>query len=514
MFMNKFQTIVILGVIMCLLYSPFLFANGPDILWTRTYGGPDFDCGHSVQQTSDGGYIIAGYTGSFGAGGPIDIYLIKTDSLGDTLWTKTYGGTEWDDTFSVQQTSDGGYIIAGYTFSFGPATPDGANIYLIKMDAYGDTLWTKVYGGGMAPWGAIDDYAYSVQQTPDGGYVIAGATDKDGYGHAFDVYLIKTDALGDTLWTKTYGGSNADWGYSVQKTFDDGYIVAGFTQSFSTGGGTGTDDKDVYLIKTDALGDTLWTKTYGWIENEEAYSVQQTFDGGYIITGYTCSFGAGPADGDIYVIKTDALGDTLWTKVYGGTAWDFGKSVQQTSDGGYIVAGRIKSIGENHFDVCLIKIDAFGNTLWIENYGGTGWDEGFSVQQTSDGGYIITGITDSFGPGYGAVYLIKTEPDPVVCINNTPVPTTYSLSQNYPNPFNPTTKIYYQLKEPGKVVLNIYNVRGQLVKKLIDGYQVSGRYSVVWDGKNENGKEIGSGIYLYKLQSKSFGDMRKMIFLK
>ena len=369
-----------------LFVSVSMFANGPDTLWTRTFGGIDVDEAYSVQQTQDGGYIIAGRTYSHGADSD-DVYLIKTDANGDTLWTKTFGGGNYDRGFSVQQTKDGGYIIAGCTQSYGAGYY--WDVYLIKTDANGDTLWTKTYGG----WS--DDWGNSVQQTQDGGYIIAGYS-------AGDVYLIKTDANGDTLWTRTFGGPDYDYGNSVQQTQDGGYIIAGRTDSYGAG------YYDVYLIKTDSLGDTLWTKTYGGSDYDASFSVQQTLDGGYIIAGYTKSYGAGYYD--VYLIKTDSLGDTLWTRTFGGSDEDEAYSVQQTQDGGYIIAGRTYSYGAGNYDVWLIKTDANGDTLWTRTFGGGSYDRGFSVQQTKDGGYIIAGRTESYGAGGSDVWLIKINP--------------------------------------------------------------------------------------------------------
>ena len=184
-----------------------LSANAQQITFQKTYGGTGNDYANSVQQTTDGGYIIAGYTASFG-GDSSHVYLIKTDSLGDTLWTKTYGGDSSDIGNSVQQTTDGGYIVAGTTNSFGAGNVD---VYLIKTNSIGDTMWTKTYGGTN-----IDVGSY-VRQTLDGGYIIARYTGSFGAG-GFDVYLIKTNSLGDTLWTRTYGGTFADFGSSVQQT--------------------------------------------------------------------------------------------------------------------------------------------------------------------------------------------------------------------------------------------------------------------------------------------------------
>jgi hypothetical protein len=359
--------------------------------WLKTYGGTGQDQGYAVRQTLDGGYIIAGFTQSFGAGAT-DVYLIKTNASGDTLWTRTYGGTRGDWGFSVQQTSDGGYIVTGLTTSFGDTT--NGDVYLIRTDASGDTLWTRNYGG------VDDDRGNAVQQTSDSGYIVVGYTHSFGAGD-YDVYLIKTNASGDTLWTRTYGGTDADWGFSVQQTLDGGYVVAGYAVSL------GSDD--VYLIKTNASGDTLWTRTYGGAGIDWGYAVRQTLDGGYMVAAFTYSFGAGGAD--VYLIKTDASGDTLWTRTFGGPGVDFGYSGQQTSDGGYVVAGYTSSFGAGFYDVYLIKADASGDTLWTRTYGGTSFDQGRSMQETSDGGYVIAGLTSSFGAGSDDVYLVKTDAD-------------------------------------------------------------------------------------------------------
>ncbi len=355
------------------------------LTWARAFGGPGNDLGSSVQQTSDEGYIIAGCSGSFGG---LDVYLIKLDAYGDTLWTRIYGGTYHEEGCSVQQTSDGGYVIAGYTASFGAGDHD---VYLIKTDASGDTLWTKTHGG------TDYDRGCSVQQTLDGSYIIAGYTYSFGAGD-YEVYLVKTDASGDTLWTRTYGGTSA-YCSEVRQTADGGYIIACMSKFVVS--------NDVRLIKTNASGDALWTRTYGGTDSDFGNSVQQTSDGGYIIAGWTDSFGAG--SDDVYLIKTDASGATLWTRTYGGTGDDWGYSVQQTPDGGYVIAGWTESFGAGISDVYLIRTNASGDTLWTKTYGGTSVDRGYSVQQTADGGYIVAGYTYSFGTGDNDVYLIKTD---------------------------------------------------------------------------------------------------------
>lgn len=235
----------------------------------------------------------------------------------DTVWTNTYGwshmGWQTDDYgMSVQQTSDGGFIIAGYSFM---SPLDVYWALLIKTDSNGDTAWLRTYGG-------INLQGFSVQHTEDGGYIVAGSSWMLGYRE--DVYVFKTDSEGDTVWTRFYGGELYDFGNSVDITSDGGYIIAGGAYSFSH------SYSDVYLIKIDADGDTIWTRTYGGSENDFAECVQHTLDGGYIITGNTTSFGV--LNPYLYLIKTDADGDTVWTRTFGGESWEYGYDVRQTSD--------------------------------------------------------------------------------------------------------------------------------------------------------------------------------------
>jgi hypothetical protein len=258
-------------------------------------------------------------------------------------------------------------------------------VYLIKTTADGDTLWTKTYGGARLNSGA------SVQQTTDDGYIIAGTTvDSE---RSADIYLVKTSANGSTIWTKTYGGKYNDIGATALQTNDGGYIIVGETSSFGAG-------NDVYLIKTDSDGDTLWTKTYGGDGHDYGRSVQLTSDGGYIVTGSVQTLNvSGINYVHVYLIKTTATGDTLWTKMYGTGQGGSGNSIQPATDGGYIITGT----DSTSTYVYLLKTTADGDILWTKTYAGDSFNWGESVQQTTDGGYIIGAYT-----GNGNFYLIKT----------------------------------------------------------------------------------------------------------
>ena len=472
------------------IYSSIIQAQ-VDTLWTKTFGRNGYDCGYSVQQTSREGYILTGTTTSFGAGN-YDLWLIKTDDSGDTLWTKTFGGSKEDQGFSIQKTSDTGYIITGYTKSFGMGAQD---VWVIKTDAMGDTLWTKTFGKNG------DDYGNSIYQTSDEGYILTGTTTSYGAGN-YDLWLIKTNTLGDTLWTKTFGGSGEDRGYSVQQTSDGGFIITGSTASYGAG------NLDVWLIKTDTAGDIEWTKTFGGIYSDLGRSVQQTMDEGYIITGYTSSFGAG--GNDVWVIKTDADGNGLWAKTFGGSQPDNGSSIQQTSDEGYILTASTYSFGTGNRDTWLIKTDINGDTLWTKTFGGGGEDMTGSVQRTLDQGYIIIGVTNSFGTSGADVWLIKTTFDATsIEKTNITTPSDYTLSQNFPNPFNPKTTFKFSIPKSVQATISIYTISGQIIESKTMNLN-TGSYSYEFDGT-----KYSTGIYFYKISTSSgFMAEKKMVLLK
>ena len=252
------------------------------------------------------------------------------------------------------------------------------------------TVFTNLFGGGG------NDGGSSVQQTTDGGYIITGYLSNNESG--FDVWLIKTDDQGNEEWNQTFGGNSNDFSYSVQQTMDGGYIITGGTQSFGSG------ESDLWLIKTDSQGNEEWNQTFGGSEYDRGSSVEQTMDGGYVITGGTQSFGSGGSDSNVWLIKTDSQGNEEWNQTFGGGG---GNSVKQTNDGGYVVIGGTDS-EEN---VWLIKTDSQGNEEWNQTYGGSEDDHGISGEQTTDGGYIIAGSTRSYNRGRYDVYLIKTDPN-------------------------------------------------------------------------------------------------------
>jgi prepilin-type N-terminal cleavage/methylation domain-containing protein len=306
------------------------------------------------------------------------------------LWARAYGGSNSEYLYSLLQSSEGGYILGGSCRSFGAGSYD---FFLIKTDANGNISWAKTYGG--SSW----DQLSTLQRISDG-YILGGETYSFGAGSK-DFFLIKTDANGNISWAKTYGGSSWDQLSTLQQTLDGGYILGRYTTSFGAG------SYDFFLIKTDANGNISWAKTYGGSSWDELSYIQQTADGNYILAGFTQSFGAG--NHDFLLIKTDANGNISWAKTYGGSNIDRLYIIQQTLDGGYILGGDTTSFGAGAYDFFLIKTDANGNISWAKTYGGGTLDYLRSLWQTSDGGYILGGITNSFGAGAYDFFLIKTD---------------------------------------------------------------------------------------------------------
>jgi hypothetical protein len=455
------------------------------ITFQRTYGTEDEETGLSVMQTSDGGFVVAA-DASLGGGFSYH-WFIRTDDQGDTLWTQTCVYGLASEMYSCTQTSDGGFVVVGATH---PAGGGALDAYLIRFDAEGGLRWAQEYGGSK------DELGCSVQQTSDGGYIVVGSTDSRP-GGVDGVYLFKTGPNGDTVWTRVFSGAHKAYGRSVKQTSDSGYVIAGYTMEGSP------ETADILLARTNADGDTLWTRTYGGPSWESGECVEITADGGYVIAGTTCSFGAG-AD-DVYLIKTDANGDTLWTRTYGGADHDQGFAVRQTSDGGYVVVGGTFSFGMGDGDVYLVKTDADGDVVWSRTFGDVYQEYGYDVLQTGDGGYAITGETWSYGAGRSDVYLIKT--DSLGSVDAVEEPKTSptrapSLSLTCePNPFRSSTVLHLTTGplDHSTTLLRIYDAQGRAVRSFSS--LLSPHSSLTWDGTDDFGKPLPSGAYFLRVDA-------------
>ncbi|MBX7140760.1 MAG: hypothetical protein K1X63_06725 [Chitinophagales bacterium] len=384
-----------LAITLCSLFA-MAYGLNAQVTFEKTFGTTGDNFANDVQLTSDGGYILVG-TAEF-AGGFGDLLLIKTDANGDTLWTHTIGGSSLDQGNSVIQTSDGGYIIAGATMSYGAGANDA---WLVKTDAKGLVTWSKTYGT------INNDVAYGVVQTSDGGYVFSGMEKQSGLNG--NAHLVKVDASGNVLWSKTFGSYlRKNFAYTLLQTSDHGFLIGGWENL-----NLGIND-DFCLIKTDSNGTLQWYKSYGDVGHDQNFSVHQTTDGGFVIAGYT--FSASVID--VNVVKVDGSGNLLWTKNVGGTGADYSYAVTSTADGGLVFCGSTLSFGATNAGY-LAKMDGSGNLLWSKTMTGTGWDGFFAIREASDGGFVLAGVKgENYGVS-GSVYFVKTDANGNSGCNNT-----------------------------------------------------------------------------------------------
>lgn len=357
--------------------------------WRKIYGYSGSEMVTHMEKTHDGKYILAGMTNSKGAGQD-DFYILKMDSWGNILWEITYGGENDDTANCIKETKDGGYIVVGESYSFG--TGISKDMYVLKLNSKAEVVWGKNFGGKDVDGGRW------VEETSDGNFVVVGWTRSFG-GGASDFYVLKLDKDGEILWSKTWGGSNFEEASSVVEAEDGGYLVAGFTMSYGAG------SKDVALVKFDSNGNILWYKTYGGTKDDTASNIIKTKDGNYVILGYTASFGTG---GDVCLLKVDPSGNILWEKYYGGEGSDSGKEIRQTSDEGFIAVGTTKSFGVMENAVYLLKIDPLGNLQWERIFEGEDIDEGNTVLEIPDG-YLVGGWTRSFGSVLADILILKLD---------------------------------------------------------------------------------------------------------
>jgi hypothetical protein len=382
--------------------SPPAAANG----WARTYGGPLDDQARAVALAPDGGFLVAGWTRSFSAGGDYDAWILKLDPSGYLQWQKTYGGTGNDYARSVRPTSDGGFIVGGHTESFG-AGGGTDDFWLLKLAADGSVQWENRYGGSCI------EKSYSVWQNADAGYALAGGTCSFGVSGQ-DPWVIRTDPngalAGVTSWERTYGfgQTNIQELLAVQQTGDGGFIAAGYTDAHNP-----NQDYDVWLLKLDQLGLVVqWQWRAGGaaappLSGDSAQAVQELAGGGYVVAG-TTTLGSGGFD--YWVLRLDGSGNIVWQNAYGGSSFESAEAVQQTADGGFIVGGRGWSFGGGA-DVWALKLDPNGVVQWQRVYGGSGVEEAYAVRQTPDGGYVLAGVVDPNGTMNHDVLVLKLRAD-------------------------------------------------------------------------------------------------------
>ena len=518
--MKKIITLLLSIVITNLLQAQITFQ--------KTYGTASSEKGVSCLQTTDGGFLSAGDSPEWG-----EIFMVKTDEQGNLLWAKEYlfSGATYGEVRHVMQSSDGGFLINGCV----ELTSINVDIYIIKTDSMGNLLWSKTFGG------LTDDFSYQADETADGGFVIVGSSN-------FTCLLFKVDSNGNFKWSKLYYG--AIEGFDVKQTADGGFCIASAMDD-----GIGIN-QDMLLIKTDNAGDFLWAQSYSAGDFEAACNVKQISDGGFIISGiegnvYLSNY-------DVFLVRTDSLGNMVWAKSFGGPRWEYPAWVDQTSDGGFVSGG---SWSYNNIpDYYLLKTDSSGTLQWSNRYGTSTSEYSFgSGQKTSDQGFVMTAST-LMGFGTSDFLLIKTDSlgnsgcyqtvaptivatlsvqvfpqflmtstagsiasafpivssvgnDSVLCYNS---PTgIYEASANntslsvYPNPFSNSTIISFSLLQSQNISLRVFDMNGRLISILADKIFDAGENEILW-----NADEVNAGIYFLQLQSSENVQTKKLILTK
>ena len=469
--------------IITLLTSIFITITGFTqhvIEWEKSFGGSGADGAYSFQKTTDGGYIVAGYNNSTdgdvsGNHGLNDFWILKFNSAAVLEWQKSLGGSLDESAASIQQTLDGGYIIAGNSKSNdGDVTGNHGDrdFWVVKITATGVIEWQKSLGG------SLDDGATSVQQTLEGGYIIAGyskSNDGDVTGNhgGRDFWIVKVTATGVMEWQKSLGGSLDENALSIQQSLDGGYIVAGDTLS-NDGDVTGNNGTfDIWIVKLTNSGNLEWEKTLGGPGLEGSNAIQQTSDGDYIVAGYSTSNSGDVSENfggiDYWIIKLTNSGLIEWQKSFGGSLSEYPTSIQQTLDGGYIIGGESESndgnVTENKGlkDFWVVKITASGTLEWEKSMGGSDLDIQASVLQVSNDDYIVVGNTFSndgdvsLNKGLSDIWIVKLTP--FLNVDDTDLSGAISL---YPNPNN--GQFYLELSSlKEKASILIIDVLGRLV---------------------------------------------------
>ena len=360
--------------------------QGVELVWDSTYGGSDDDWAFDVIECSDGGFLVGAITYSFGNGWG-DIWLIRLDKEGTPEWSHAYGDTNGEYGDAIIELDDGSFVVAGYTNSFGAG---GYDAWLLCVDEDGNHLWNQTYGG------SGNDWCFDAVKCVSDGFALVGTTENFG-ASGRDMWLIRTDDVGNHLWNRTYGGSETEYGRSLVECDEGGFVLAGHTNSYGSG------EKDAWLVKTDSSGNPIWNHPFGNVGNDEAYSIVKDNSGGYAFSGSTLSIVSGGQQ--LWLVKINDDGDLIWQEEYGGEGGDTGYALEKMNDN-YLLGGALSASSNDFFLVCA---NSSGNQMWSEHWGGSNGDGCEGLVYCSDGSIVLAGHTWSYGAGGGDVWVISVD---------------------------------------------------------------------------------------------------------
>ncbi len=496
------NTITILAL--CLIGTLSFAQQAPAIQWQKCLGGTGYEKASNIATTNDGGYIIVGTTEESNNGdvtnnhGFSDGWVVKISNIGILEWQKTLGGVFDDTLYSVQQTSDGGYIVLGITTSsdlnLSGLNADG-DYFVVKLSSLGVIEWQNAYGG------SNNEIGIDIYQTTDSGYILAGETysnngEVTGNHGSYDAWIVKISNSGNLEWQKCFGGTANDNVIDIQQTSDNGYILAGTTGS-NDGNVMGNHGlNDAWLVKLSSSGNLEWQKALGGADNDYAYKVQQTTDGDYILAGSTKSIDndvlGNHGATDYWLVKLSNSGAIVWQKVMGGNLDDWAYDVKETTEGNFIVVGYTNSNdgdvtgNQGASDAWIIKLSNSGTILWQKTMGGSKIENSHSFQQTTDGGYILVGTTGSIDGDvsgnhsiYTDIWVVKLGPELASTTFNNQALTLY------PNPTNGLL----QLQTPNNTSFNKIIITDSTGKIVLEQTQNTTQVDV---------EKLASGLYIIK----------------
>lgn len=513
-------------ILLLILFFSENLANGqtvPSIVWQKSLGGSSDDFPLCVEQISGNEFVIAGYSSSpdydvTGNHGNTDYWIVKTDSNGNILAQKSYGGTEGEAAYDISMTTDSGFIVAGGSYSNdGDVTGNHGDedFWIVRLNASGNIIWQKSLGG------SLRDEAYAVEQTDDSGFITAGYNwsgdgNVTGFHGEHDAWIVKLNQNGSLVWQRSLGGSAGEVAKAVQQISDGAYIVSGYTDSNDGDVSGNHGSSDCWIVKLDPDGNIIWQKALGGSNDDRANDIHETSDGGFIVVGYSNSndgqVSGNNGDYDFWVLKLDENGNIVWQKSLGGSGVDAAYNVQEIENQNYIVAGYSGSndgdVSGNHGaeDFWIIRLDANGNLLWQKSLGGSVQDEGYSIVRKGNGGYLATGWSYSNdgdvsgNHGNSDYWLVSLESDFVTGINN--VTAEYDLSI-FPNPASDFVAIYYEQPVRPCTSLSITNIHGHnLLEQQI---------SVNTSKQNFDFSNWQRGIYFVKVKYGNICTVHKLI---
>ena len=506
--------------------------------WQHCYGGSNYEIGYKVVKVTNGFFLFSGtdsndgdVSGNHGGG---DYWCIKIDSIGNLLWSKTYGGVGDEISSDMKPTNDGGFILFGSTYTVSSTgevigNHGGSDFWLVKVDSIGNIEWSKCLGG------SCNDVAYKVDLTKDNGFICVGySCSNDGdvtmnYG-GYDIWVVKLDHSGNILWQKSFGGTFSDWGLCVQSMSDGGAIVGGLTGS--SDGNIQCNNRgfaDCWLAKLDSNGNVEWQKCYGGSGYESVVSIISTEDSGYIFTGGTNSIDGdvtgNHGDYDVWVVKLDHWGNLVWQKCYGGSGEEKGQVIKKSSDGNYFVGGYTfsnngevtgnHSLFPDYSDIWLIKISPVGELIWQQCLGGDSSEGLEDIFEMPGGKLMLLGATETsdnsgdvqcnhHGPGTNDVWLLSVTDTTYVGMNEIKG-VSFKITVS-PNPANENIKFTAsKANYSSNALIRIFNNFGQQVSSL---FLNNGESTVEY-----NSSSTPEGLYYFNYNSNQFYGVGKIVII-